>query len=52
MADRTAVDYNLQHMKPRADFVDYLLFDVFELKSGPQARLPLRHPVHPDFTSL
>jgi carotenoid cleavage dioxygenase-like enzyme len=29
--------------------VDYLLFDAFQLKSGPLARLPLRHPVHPGF---
>src|SRR5690242_15253757 len=39
----------VQHLKPQAGAVDYLLFDAFHLARGPLARLPLRHPVHPGF---
>lgn len=39
----------VQHLKPHAGAVDYLVFDAFQLKRGPLARLPLKHPVHPGF---
>ncbi len=39
----------VQHLKPHAGAVDYLLFDAFHLARGPLARLPLKHPVHPGF---
>jgi len=29
--------------------VEYLLLDAFALESGPIARLPQRHPIHPGF---
>ncbi|HEX4279076.1 MAG TPA: carotenoid oxygenase family protein [Bryobacteraceae bacterium] len=39
----------VQHLLPAENRVDYVLLDAFALKSGPIARLPLRHPIHPGF---
>jgi all-trans-8'-apo-beta-carotenal 15,15'-oxygenase len=39
----------VQHLIPAETRGEYLLFDAFSLKSGPIARLPLRHPIHPGF---
>lgn len=41
----------VEHLVPAESRVEYLLFDAFALQSGPIARLPLRHPIHPGFHS-
>ncbi len=39
----------VQHLVPAENRVEYLLLDAFSLRSGPIARLPLKHPIHPGF---
>jgi len=39
----------VEHLVPAESRVEFLLFDAFALQSGPIARLPLRHPIHPGF---
>jgi carotenoid cleavage dioxygenase-like enzyme len=39
----------VQHLMPASGSADYLVFDSSSVRSGPIARLPLRHPVHPGF---
>jgi carotenoid cleavage dioxygenase-like enzyme len=41
----------VQRLVPAEDRVEYLLLDAFSLKSGPIARLPLKHSIHPGFHS-
>ena len=39
----------VEHLIPAENRGEYLLFDGFSLKSGPIARLPLKHLIHPGF---
>lgn len=39
----------VEHLNARTDEAAFLLFDPFHVKSGPIARLPLRHRIHPGF---
>jgi all-trans-8'-apo-beta-carotenal 15,15'-oxygenase len=39
----------VEHLIPAENRAEFLLFDGFSLRSGPMARLPLRHRVHPGF---
>jgi carotenoid cleavage dioxygenase-like enzyme len=39
----------VQHLMPASGSAEFLLFDAWDLKSGPIARLPLDHPIHPGF---
>jgi len=39
----------VQHAIPAEERDEFLLFDGFSLKSGPIARLPLKHRIHPGF---
>jgi all-trans-8'-apo-beta-carotenal 15,15'-oxygenase len=39
----------VQHLLPGEGRVDFVVLDAFSLKSGPIARLPLKHPIHPLF---
>jgi all-trans-8'-apo-beta-carotenal 15,15'-oxygenase len=39
----------VEHLNARNDQADFLIFNAFDLKSGPLARLPLRQRLHPGF---
>ena len=39
----------VEHLNARNDEAAFLLFDAFDVKSGPVARLPLRQRIHPGF---
>jgi carotenoid cleavage dioxygenase-like enzyme len=39
----------VQHFMPALDRAEYLLFDATAVRSGPIARWPLRHRLHPGF---
>ncbi|OFV98587.1 MAG: hypothetical protein A3F68_13605 [Acidobacteria bacterium RIFCSPLOWO2_12_FULL_54_10] len=39
----------VEHLNALKDEAAFLLFDAFDLKRGPIARLPLRHRLHPGF---
>jgi len=39
----------VEHLMPRTQTGDFLVFDAWSLKTGPIAVLPLRHPIHPGF---
>jgi all-trans-8'-apo-beta-carotenal 15,15'-oxygenase len=39
----------VEHLIPAENRGEYLLFDGFSLQSGPIARLPLKHRIHPGF---
>jgi all-trans-8'-apo-beta-carotenal 15,15'-oxygenase len=39
----------VEHIDTKTDQAAFLLFDPESLKSGPMARLPLRHRIHPGF---
>ena len=39
----------VEHLIPAENRCEFLLFDGFSMRSGPIARLPLRHLIHPGF---
>ena len=39
----------VEHLNARTDEAAFLLFDAFNVKGGPMARLPLKHRLHPGF---
>jgi carotenoid cleavage dioxygenase-like enzyme len=39
----------VQHLQPATDQASFVIFDAFNVKSGPISRLPLRDRVHPLF---
>lgn len=39
----------IEHLNARSDEAAFLLFDAFDVKRGPIARLPLRQRLHPGF---
>jgi all-trans-8'-apo-beta-carotenal 15,15'-oxygenase len=39
----------VEHLSARTDEAAFLLFDAFDVKGGPVARLPLKHRIHPGF---
>lgn len=39
----------VEHLMPASQSAEFLLFSAYDLKSGPIARLPLDHPIHPGF---
>ena len=41
----------VEHLVPSEERTGFLLFNAFSLNSGPIARLPLKHKIHPGFHS-